>query len=75
MSNPEGQIHRIVGPASLADILGTASKPPIRRPLGSSPDDSSAYDRARVLAESAGHNVDPRFVGLGDRVTVSRKFI
>lgn len=75
MSNIEGQTHRVVGPASLADILGTGSRPPIATPLASSHGESSGYDRASVLAESAGRNIDPRFVGLGSRVTVDRKFI
>jgi len=74
MSNIEGQGHRIVGPASLAEILGTGSRPPVAKPLVPSPDGPSDYDRARVLAESAGGNIDPRFVGLGTNMTVRRRF-
>jgi len=75
MSNIESQAHRIVGPASLADILGTDDKHPTGKPCVSSSGDPFGYDRARVLVESAGGNIDPRFVGLGTNFTVRRRFV
>jgi hypothetical protein len=69
MSNIEGQqaYRVVVGPVTRAQILGLDTKhPEPPKPLGDS--------KARILAESAGGNIDPRFVGLGTNMTVRRRF-
>jgi hypothetical protein len=77
MSNIEGQSHRIIGPATLADILGSKPKLPIieQSPPGEEADEGPAiYTRSVILAESVGKGVIPGFCSLGTGVTVPRHF-
>jgi len=74
MANTESQTSRIVGPASLADIIGTGQAHPTEKSAGLSRDHSLDSGRARVLAESAGRNIDPRFLSHGTNFTIRRRF-
>ncbi|PJE73871.1 MAG: hypothetical protein COV01_03455 [Candidatus Taylorbacteria bacterium CG10_big_fil_rev_8_21_14_0_10_41_48] len=75
MANTESQTSRIVGPASLADILGTGQDRHTEKSSGLSHGHSLDSGRARVLAESAAGNIDPRFLGFGTNFTVRRRFV